>query len=107
MWNDFDAQAQMGHTITKKIDDPFCYSESDCQAVARFEGLVTQLQRRRVSFEKIAHLQDEEGDTLSVVHPETGQYFSVFITELDRVMKIPESDKSDGYFIDKIQGWRL
>lgn len=105
-WNDTDMQALTGHVITKKIEDPLCYSEHDCQVVANFEGLVTQLQRRRISFKKVAHLQDEDGDTLSVVHPITGRSLSLFITDLDRVMKIPVGN-DDGYFMDEIQAWRL
>ncbi len=106
-WDDTDHQTQIGHIITKKFEEPLCYTIAGCQFVADQTGLILQLQRKRVTFEKIAHLQDEDGDTISLPHPITGQAMKVFITDLERSMKISEQGTNNGYFIDKIEGWVL
>lgn len=107
-WNDEEHQAFISATNTKKIEDTLCESESDCDAVAAFEGMVVQMQRRRSTFEKIAHLQDEVGDTIRLPHPYSGQDMDVFITKLTRKYKKSTTpDANDGYFTDEIEGWRL
>jgi hypothetical protein len=78
---------------------------ADCTAVAGFEGMVVQMQRRRVRIEKTAHLQDEEGDTIRVVHPYSGQNIDLFITSLARRYQQATPGENDGYFLDEIEGW--
>jgi hypothetical protein len=75
--------------------------------VAGQEGLVVQLQRRRRKFTKVAHLQDEEGDTLQILHPHTGLPLKIFVTDITRKMMIPDLEGGEGYFLDEIEGWRL
>jgi hypothetical protein len=100
-WNDAGHQALIGTTVTKKIEDPLCYSVADCTQVANFEGMVAQMQRRRIKIKKLAHLQDEDGDTIRVLHPYSGQSIDIFITDINRTFK-----KGDGFF-DEITGWVL
>jgi hypothetical protein len=104
--DDFDLQAQLGFVIAKKFDDPLCYSPEQCVTVANQELLIAKLQRRRAIFEKMADLRDETGDTIQVLHPQTLETLTFFITELTRTMKLAEPGK-DGYFIDVIEGWKL
>lgn len=104
-WNDEEAQAEIGAVIEQVIDDPLCYSVADCAAVAAFEGMVAQMQRKRISLAKIAHLQDEEGDTIRIVHPASGQNIDLFVTNLKRKFKKADSSGNDGYFLDEIEGW--
>ncbi len=93
--------------MTKKIDDPLCYSVADCQAVATQELKVARLQRNRCTFEMVADLRTEEGDTIEIPHPYSAQVMKVFVTELERVMKKPASAGGEGYFLDRIEGWVL
>jgi len=67
------------------------------------------LQRKRVTFSKIAHLQDEVGDTIQINHPYTGVAMKVFITDLKRTMVIssPSDSGSNEVPTDSIQGWVL
>lgn len=106
-WDDTEHQTQIAHVITKKFDDPLCHSVAACMFVAGQIGLITQLQRKRVTFEKIAHLQDEDGDTISMPHPITGQTIKIFVTDIERTMVIPEGSTNNGSFTDKIEGWVL
>ena len=93
--------------VPKKYEDSMCYTVDQCQLVADFEGLITQLQRKRVKFSKITHLQDEDGDTIQFPHPYTNIAMKVFITDLTRRMKISDSPNGEGYWIDDIEGWVL
>jgi hypothetical protein len=104
-WDDEEAQAEIGSIIEQVIDDPLCYSVADCAAVAAFEGMVAQMQRRRITMTKIAHLQDEEGDTIRMAHPYSGQNIDLFVTNLKRKFKKADSSGGDGYFLDEIEGW--
>ncbi len=104
-WDDEDHQAEIGAIIEQAIQDPLCYSVTDCEKVAAFEGMVVQLQRKRLSMSKVAHLQDEEGDTITMVHPYSGQTMTFFVTNLTRKFKKSAQGSSDGYFIDEIEGW--
>jgi len=65
--------------------------------------MVAKCQRRRIKVTKVAHLQDEVGDTITLVHPFSGQSFSLFITNLRRTMVPAES----GEFTDEIEGWYI
>jgi hypothetical protein len=105
--NDLAMQEIYGMVVEKKIDDPLCYTVVACNKVAVFELLIVQLQRKRIKFSKVTHLQDEEGDTIRIVHPYSGGTVTVFITDLVRKMMIPGSPDSEGYWIDEIEGWVL
>jgi hypothetical protein len=107
--DDADLQAEIGDTITQKLEDPLCYSASDCTFVAQQEIMVRQLQRKRVTFSKIADFRDEVGDTIQINHPYTGAAMKVFITDLKRTMVIssPSDSGSNEVPTDSIQGWVL
>lgn len=103
--DDLTHQAEIALVVEKKIEDPLCYSVPDCATVAAFELMVARLQRRRISLEKVAHLQDEEGDTITFPHPYSGQIIKAFITDLRRSMVIGEPGSDNGGFFDSITGW--
>jgi hypothetical protein len=105
--DDADLQAEIGDTITQKLEDPLCYSASDCTFVALQEIMVHKLQRKRVTFSKIADFRDEVGDTIQINHPYTGAAMKVFITDLKRTMVIPSALDSQEVPTDSIQGWVL
>ena len=90
-----------GLVVSTKIDDPFCYEIQQCQIVADRELSIAQAQRSRVSFSKPAHLQDEVGDMLRIIHPYTGVSIDIFITAISRSWQ-----KGVGV-IDTIEGWRI
>lgn len=99
--NDTEHQAEIGCVVEQKIEDALCYSVADCNQVAAFELLVAKMQRKRVSLQKIAHLQDEDGDTIRFVHPYSGANVDLFVTNIRRRFK----KGMDGHFIDEIDGW--
>lgn len=90
-----------GLVVSEEIDDPFCYTMTQCQTVADNELAVVMAQRKRVSWEKIAHLQDEIGDIIQIQHPYTGLDIKMFIPTLTRTYQ-----KGVGIF-DKLSGWLL
>lgn len=102
--NDLVSQYELGAVIEQVVDDPLCYTLTDCLDVANFELKVVQMQRKRVMLEKVAHLQDEDGDTITVVHPYSNQNIDVFIAKLKRKYE-KASSSGDGYFLDEIEGW--
>ncbi|OPY90574.1 MAG: hypothetical protein A4E73_02418 [Syntrophaceae bacterium PtaU1.Bin231] len=104
-WDDEEHQTEIGAIVPQVITDPLCYSQADCIEVANFEGMVVQMQRRRVSITKVAHLQDEEGDTIRRVHPYSNQIIDLFVARLRRSMVIPPPGEDGGQFIDEIEGW--
>lgn len=106
VWNDTDHQTEINAIVEQTIDDPLCYSIGDCTAVAAFEGMVAQMQRRRIMIQKVAHIQDEDGDTISIVHPYSGQTINIFVANLRRTFKKADAG-GDGYFLDEIEGWVL
>jgi len=106
VWNDADHQTEINAIVEQTIDDPLCYTVGDCVAVAAFEGMVAQMQRRRIMIQKVAHLQDEDGDTISIVHPYSGQTIEIFVANLRRTFKKADAG-GDGYFLDEIEGWVL
>jgi hypothetical protein len=75
--------------------------------VADQELAVVRAQRNRVSFEKVAHLQDEIGDIIKISHPISAQALSVYIAKLRRTYTRPPADGGGGKFADQIEGWRL
>ncbi len=67
--------------------------------------MVTKLQRKRIKITKIAHLQDEEGDTIQFRHPYSLRDMKVFVTKLTRKIVIPDDSHGGGTFEDEIEGW--
>ncbi len=104
---DLEFQNEVGMVVEKKFEDPICYTVEQCQQVANFELMITELQRSRIKFSKIMHLQDEEGDTIQIPHPYTGDSLTIFVTDINRRIKIPEKSNDDAPMIDEIEGWRL
>ena len=106
--DDTDLQQEIGKVIEAKIDDPLCFTIAQCQTVANYEMDIVKWQRNRVKLTKLAHLQDEEGDTLQILHPYTQQPVKIFVTDLTRKFQKPSSpDSNDGYFLDDIEGWKI
>lgn len=105
--DDLDAQGALGRAVAKRIEDPLAVTVGQCAEVASQELMVARLQRRRVRFVKVAHLQDEEGDTIQVPHPYTGVGLKIFVTDLTREFRFPAPGEEDGYFLDEIEGWVL
>jgi len=105
--NDVDLQALLNRINEKKLDEPLCISPEQCQWLAEHELMIVMMQRNRVRFDKIAHLQDEEGDTIVVPHPYSGKNMTVFITDLTRSFQIPSGDGGEGGFLDSITGWKV
>lgn len=103
--DDTSFQQEIGRINEKKFEDPLCYSVDDCTFVAQNELMIARLQRNRVKLSKIAHLQDEEGDTIKVKHPYTGADTTLFITDLKRTYRKPSTSNSDGGFFDEAEGW--
>lgn len=103
-YDDLEFQQELGYIVTETLEGFLCSTPEHCQTVADFEGLVAKAQRSRATVEKVAHLQDEVGDTVSVPHPYTGETTKMFITDITRKYK-PGSTKMEGYFTDEISGW--
>lgn len=101
--NDEDLQARLGMVVEQKLEGFLCHLPSHCMDVAAFELMLLQLQRRRVKFSKLAHLQDEIGDTIQVPHPITGQALKIFITHLRRRYK--PAVEGEGHVLDEMEGW--
>jgi len=89
------------------FDDPLCVSVPDCQAVADFKKMVGMGERKRWKADMMADLHNEDGDTLSIKHPISGDTTNVFITDLTTIHKMPESPDGDGTFSQSFEGWRL
>ncbi len=105
---DEDLQQELGDiVVTEKLEDPFCYTVSECERVAEYELSIVQGQRNRLMFTKIAHLQDEICDTIQIPHPYTGQSLNCFIVSLRRRYQKPKLDGGEGHFFDDIEGWRV
>lgn len=106
--DDTDMQVKMGQVIADTpFVDPLCGSAGECQAVADFLKMVGMAERARWSAERVADLHDEEGDTISVVHPFSGQAVSVFLTDLKSTFLMPEDASGAGGLTQEIEGWRL
>lgn len=100
-------QTKINKTIKYKIEEPLCYTVAQCQEVADYELMLKQLNRKKVSFTKIMHLQDEVGDTISILHPFSGQSLNVYITNLTRRYKMSDTTKEKGHCFDDIEGFIL
>ncbi|TFH33116.1 MAG: hypothetical protein E4G97_01325 [Deltaproteobacteria bacterium] len=105
--DDLDAQAALGKVVAKRIEEPLAVTVDQCREVANQELLIARLQRRRARFVKVAHLQDEEGDTIQIPHPYTNIPLNVFVTDLTRKFRFSAPGEDDGYFLDEIEGWVL
>jgi hypothetical protein len=105
--NDVDLQALLNRVNEKKIDEPLAISTEQCQWLAEHELMITMMQRNRVNFDKIAHLQDEEGDTIVIPHPYSGKNMTVFVTDLTRSFHLPSGEGGEGGFMDSIEGWKV
>ena len=105
--NDYEFQRKLnGQVVSESIDDPLCINIENCQNVADYEMSLVKAQRKRISLKKIAHLQDEIGDVLKIVHPYNDQYMSIFVATLNRTIQLPDAS-GDGSVIDDITGWIL
>lgn len=104
--DDTTFQQQLGgKIIAHEMDDALSYTVEHCRMVAQHEIDVLSGQRNRVAFKKIAHLQDEIGDVIQVVHAVSGQSLNIFVARLQRTFN--RSDGSGGEFSDRIDGWRI
>jgi hypothetical protein len=103
--DDADFQADIDRIVTRTFEDCLAYTAAQCQAIADHEMMITRLQRKRVIVNKIAHLQDEEGDIIQIVHPISLENVKILITNITRRIRIPQkTDQSSGMF-DLVEGW--
>ena len=106
--NDTDMQNELGGVIVETtLDDPLCYTTSECLRVATYQMNIVSAQRQRIKFRKIAHLQDEITDIMTVVHPHSGNSMNCMICNLVRTYSIPNEPVSETVFADEIEGWIL
>lgn len=106
--NDLEFQRYLnGQIITEEIDDPFCYTVASCQRIADYELSIVQAQRKRLTVEKITHLQDQIGDIIRVIHPYSQTSLKMFITDLVRTYNMPKAPGGQGGITDQLSGWRL
>lgn len=103
--DDTDHQAEIGMVVRQQHEGFLCYLPADCTAVAEQELTLTMLQRNRVTCSKIAHLQDEVGDIISVPHPYTGATVKLMIAEMTRRYRPATAAGDDGYFLDDLETW--
>lgn len=97
-----------GLVVTEEFEDPYCYTVQSCKEVAEHELSIVKAQRSRVSFEKIAHLQDEICDNIQILHPYSQAPLNIFITNLRRTFTRPaKGAPGSGGLIDNITGWNL
>ncbi len=102
---DLELQVELGRVVTKTVEEPLCYSVAQCNEVADHIMEIIKLQRKRINFSKVTHLQDEAGDILQIPHPYSGQPLNMMIVELTRRIKIPDEEGSEGYVKDDITAW--
>lgn len=99
--NDEEFQRKIrGEIITNELVDPLCTDVTECKRVADGNLAMITAQRRRLTFSKLAHLQDELLDKVKVYHPYSGEGMEVLVVGLQRTYT-----KGQGVF-DKISGWR-
>ena len=101
--DDLELQQTIGTVVANKIEGFLTDTAARCTTVAEFELLLARLQRNRAKLTKTAHLQDQEGDTITFPHPHTGNTVTMFVTDLKR-RYLPTKG---GHFIDDIEGWVL
>jgi len=105
--DDLDFQNEIGKIVARTIEEPLAYTIAQLQEVAEHELLITKLQRNKISIEKIGHLQDEEGDTIQIVHPYSNNNLKIFITSITRIVNIPSKSNAASGMFDQIEGWKL
>ena len=106
--NDLEMQVKMGQIISDApFRDSLCTSPAECQAVADFLKMVGMGERRRWSAEMVADLHNEECDTVSVIHPVSGQAVTVFMTDLKTTFNMPLAGDNDGGISQVFEGWRV
>lgn len=103
--DDLELQTEIGTVVRRQIEGFLCHSAVDCKTVAEQELALTKLQRNRVTARKLAHLQDEVGDIISVPHPYTGATVKLMIAEVTRRYKPAKWDGEAGYFFDDLDMW--
>jgi hypothetical protein len=87
--------------VVEEIEDALCYTVGACQRVAEFELNVLRYQRERIRLTKLAHLQDELLDMITVKHPYSNQTMQIMIASLKRTLVIRRE------MLDTIEGWRI
>ena len=103
--HDYDHQQSIGGRVVRQdIDDPLCYSVVECKRVADGNLGIVQAQRNRVTFKKVAHMQDELLDKVKILHPFSNEEMDVLITSLSRTYS-KGSGGAAGMW-DLIEGWR-
>lgn len=105
--NDTALQVKMGQTIAgQKTEDPLCGSVADCKAIAEYQKMINMGERARWSGEKLVDLRNEEGDTISVIHPVSGQVVTIFLTNNGIRYLMPTIGSDTGAFNQTFEGWR-
>jgi len=100
-------QVKMGQAIPEQaFQDPLCGSAAECKIIADFRKTVGMGERSRWSAEMIADMQNQEGDTISVIHPESHNAVTVFMTDLRTELLLPETEGAAGHFQQSFEGWR-
>lgn len=97
-----------GLVVTEEYDDTLCYTTQMCNTVAEYELYLIRAQRNRVSFNKLAHLQDEILDKIRIKHPYSNTPMDIIITDIVRTYTRPiKGSPNNGGFIDSITGWKV
>ncbi|MFW6001810.1 MAG: sialidase family protein [archaeon] len=99
--DDEEHQQKIGAVIEKRFFDPLCNEVVHCKEVAEFELSIAQAQRKRAKIKKVANLQDEIGDIITVPHIYSLLPINIFITNMNRTFNF----SSSGGFYDEIEGW--
>ena len=103
--DDLALQAKLGQLLPDQpFQDPICGSEADCQVVANFRKMVAMGERARWACDKVTDLRNEDGDTLSVIHPMSGAAVTVFVTDLTTTFD--RTSDTNGTFKQSMEGWR-
>lgn len=106
--DDAESQTRMGQIIADTpMNDPLCGSAPECQTVANFLKMVGMAERKRWGCEKVADLRVEEGDTISLPHPFTGNALTVYLTDMKYIYQMPKIGDENGQFTQEVEGWRL
>jgi len=64
-------------------------------------------ERARWSAEMVADLHNEDGDTISVIHPSSSQAVKVYLTDITTVYTMPEPEGGAGGIFQAFEGWRV
>jgi hypothetical protein len=91
---------------SRDITDILCTSQGECQTVANFFKMVDMGEQKRWAASKITDLRDQDGDTITVPHPRSGDMVTVFLTDMAETFQMPATQRGKGTFSQKIEGWR-